>query len=275
MGKTSYDSLLVDLLKRTGHGLTMDLNYTRSRQTGDTYTAEQEDNGYYTTVQDFANLSQAAHTVTNYDLANIVKGYALYQLPFGKRRRWLSGRSRYFNGLVGNWMLGGLVLYYTGQPFIASVNNIYYPLWGDFYPNYFLAGFTGPTNPKSFQEPTTANPNPPATFYMPATIATSPIPANTTTGTVKLGTGPAEISSLRCPGMANENASVLKEFPMGADGRFNLQFRLEFYNLFNRHTYEINGCGGSGTQIGASNFAQVTGVNSNPRNGQFAVRFTF
>jgi hypothetical protein len=51
--------------------------------------------------------------------------------------------------------------------------------------------------------------------------------------------------------------------------------RVEFYNLFNRHYYAINGCGGPPTKIGDSNFAAVTGVNSTQRTGQFGVRFTF
>jgi hypothetical protein len=96
-------------------------------------------------------------------------------------------------------------------------------------------------------------------------------------GTVALGTGPAATPALRCPGHANENASVLKYFSMGAEGRYQLSLRVEFYNLLNRHQYAINGCSGTGPQnkVGASNFGQVTGIIENPRNGQFGVRFTF
>lgn len=275
LGQTSYDSMVIDVVKRPGRNLSMDVNYTLSRQEGDTYSSQNEDNGYYTVVQDFGNLSQPAHTLTNYDLTHIVKGYAAYQLPFGKGQRWLSGRGRWVNSVVGGWTLGGLILYTSGQPFIASVNNIYYPLWGDFYPDYSLTGFHGPADPRAYQPATTSNPNPTPVFYMPQSIATSPIPANPATSPVQLGTGPAVISALRCPGSANEDASLLKYFSMGSDGRYKLSFRTEFYNLFNRHTYAINGCGGSGTQIGANNFGEVTGVNDNPRTGQFAIRFAF
>src|SRR5208282_5569709 len=51
IGQTSYNSAVIDLVKRTGRGLTMDLNYTYSRQRGDTFSAQQEYNGYYTPVQ--------------------------------------------------------------------------------------------------------------------------------------------------------------------------------------------------------------------------------
>jgi hypothetical protein len=50
---------------------------------------------------------------------------------------------------------------------------------------------------------------------------------------------------------------------------------MEFYNLFNRHYYAIDGCGGTQTKVGDANFAAVTGVNSTQRTGQFGLRFTF
>ncbi len=52
----------------------------------------------------------------------------------------------------------------------------------------------------------------------------------------------------------------MKYFSIGADGRYQLSLRVEFYNLFNRHYYSIHGCGGVGTNVGDGNFAAVTGV---------------
>jgi len=268
LGQSFYNSIVLDLVKRTGRGLTMDLNYVWSRQEGDTYSAVTEYNGYYTPVQDFSNLSQAAHTVTNYDLANVVKGYVSYELPFGRGRRWLHDRGRVINAIAGGWTTAGLILYYTGQPFEVGVSSPYlYPLWGSFNPNFNLSGFTGPMNPGKFQEAGN-NVAVPPTFYMPGTVASNP-------GNGQLGVFPARIPQLRCPGAANENASLLKYFPFGSEGQYRLSFRAEFYNLFNRHTYNIVGCGGNPASIGAGNFGQVTGVADNPRTGQFAIRFDF
>ena len=268
IAQSYYNSMVIDLVKRTGRGLTMDVNYTLSRQEGDSFTTQTEGNNFYTIVQDFSNVSQAAHTLTNYDQTHVVKGYVAYELPFGKGRRWLSDNGRLVNGLVGGWNLNGLVLYASGQPFQATAPNPYYPLWGSFYPNFNLGGFSGPSNPNKFQVPQPNQPVPAVDFYMPASVASAP-------ATGQLGTGPAAISALRCPGAANENASILKYFSMGSDGQYKLSFRVEYYNLFNRHTYNINGCGGNKSQIGQGDFGQIFGVNNNPRNGQFAVRFTF
>jgi hypothetical protein len=103
---------------------------------------------------------------------------------------------------------------------------------------------------------------------MPQSVASAP-PAG------QLGTGPGAISALRCPGGANEDASILKYFSMGSEGQYKLSFRAEYFNLFNRHYYDINGCGGRKATIGNKDFGLILGVNSEPRVGQFAVRFQF
>jgi carboxypeptidase family protein len=268
VGQSYYNSMIIDVVKRAGRGLTMDVNYTLSRQEGDTFTSQTEGNNFYTVAQDFSNLSPLAHSLTNYDQKHVVKGFVAYELPFGRGRRWLSGLGHIGNSFVGGWTVTGLVLYTSGQPFQVNAPNPYYPLWGNFYPDFNLAGFTGPSDPRKFQVPTDPNNVPSVDFYMPKSIASAP-------GYGQFGTGPTDLSALRCPGSANENASILKYFSMGSDGQYKLSFRAEYYNLFNRHTYNINGCGGNKSHVGSSDFGQIFGVNDNPRNGQFAVRFTF
>jgi hypothetical protein len=278
LGQSFYNSMVVDLRKRTGRGWTMDFNYTLSRTEGDTFSSQQEYNGFYTPVQDFSNISQAAHTVTGYDQTHVVKGYVAYELPFGKGRRWLSSSSRAVNAIAGGWTVTGLVQYTSGQPFLMSLNQPYYPVYSTFYPNFNLSGFTGPSDPRKFLTGPCGQPGqPPCLFYLPQSVVTSPIPLDTSKASVALGKGPAAIPDLRCPGHANENASVLKYFSMGAEGRYQLSLRLEFYNLLNRHQYAINGCSGTGpfNKVGTSTFGQVTGVLENPRTGQFGARFTF
>jgi len=272
LAQTYYNSMVVDLTKRYASGLSMDLNYTLSRQQGDTYTAFQETYADYTAVQNLANLGEAAKTLTNYDQTHIVKGFVSYDLPAGGHHRFLGNKGRFVNGLVGGWTLAGLVLYESGQPFTVTTANPYYPAWGNIYPDYNLSGYNGPIFHQFTPVPTTG-PNagivPANDFYMPASVGVAPAYG-------QLGTGPARISDLRCPGFANENASILKRFAMGADGQYRLQARVEFYNIFNRHAYDIIGCGGGGAQIGNSNFGEVIdGGAESPRTGQFALRFEF
>lgn len=268
-GQSFYDSMVVDLVKRTGRGLTMDLSYTWSRQEGDTFSAQQDNNGYYTPVQDFGNMRQAAHALTGYDLAHVGKGFVSYELPFGKGRQWLNGGGSLLNAIAGGWTLTTLVLYNSGQPFEIGAANPYWPLWGNLYPQFNLQGYTGPNSPGHYVPlPANFQGTPPAgNFYMPTSVASNPT-------TAELPPSPTS-SALRCPGQDNEDASVLKNFAMGSDGRYRLQFRSEFYNLFNRHYYYIEGCAGSRSAIGAPSFGEILGILSSPRQGQFGVRFEF
>jgi len=257
------------LVKRTGRDLTGNLNYTYSRQRGDTFSAQQEFNGYYSGVQDFQNLSAAANSLTGYDATHIVKGYFAYQLPFGKGKRWLSNKSGFLNGLVSGWQAAGLVLYQTGQPMRIGLNTPFYPIWSNFYPNFHPTGkFT--FSPSGYDAATAASDPNYIYHYMSSSVASSPIVGNN----IAFGTGGLSDGRLRCPGYANENASILKSLGF-AEGKYQLQMRVEFYNLLNRHYYDINGCGGRQTNVGDTNFAAVLGVNSKPRNGQFGIRFSF
>lgn len=280
LGKTSYNSMVVDLNKRAGQGLTMDVNYTYARQRGDTFTAQQEYNAYYTPVQDFANMNAVANSLTSYDLTHIVKGYVTYELPFGHGRHWLSSSSGLMNGFVGGWQVSGLVLYTSGQPFDIGVNEPFYPIWGTFYPNFNTKGAYA-VSPKGFNAIDAANAtasNPYNFRYYTSAVASAPVAYDASA--VGFGSGGPYDGALRCPGQAMENASLLKYLSFGADGRYQLSLRVEFYNLFNRHTYSILGCGGVQTHVGYpnatdANFGDVTGVNSAPRTGQFGARFTF
>ena len=149
LGQSYYDSFVVDVVKRTGHGLTMDMSYTWSRQEGDSYSAQQEGNSYYTGIQDFNNIGVAAHAITGYDLTHVVKGYVSYQLPFGKGRHWMADQNRWINGALGGWNMTWLLAYNTGQPFEVSAQDPYWPMWGNLYPNFNLTGFKGPNDPTS------------------------------------------------------------------------------------------------------------------------------
>lgn len=268
LGQSYYDSMIVDVVKRTGRGLTMDMSYTWSRQESNSFSAQQENNGYYTAIQDFSHFGESAHTVTGYDLTHIVKGYVSYELPFGRGRRWLANQNRWVNGVLGGWNMTWLLGYHTGQPFQVGASNPYWPQWGNIYPNFDLSGFRGPSDPSKFVYVNPDDPIPPGNFYMPTSVASNP-PVG------QLGKGPATNGDLRCPGSKSEQASLLKYFPMGSDGQYRLSFRAEFYNVFNRHEYYINGCSGSRSSIGSKDFGQIFGVQDNPRTGQFAIRFEF
>jgi hypothetical protein len=246
-------------------GLAMDMSYTLSRQRGDTFDnfGDSYDvalNG----IQDLSNLKEAAHTLSPYDQRHIVKGYAAYQLPFGNGHRLLANRGGILDLIVSGWTLCGLVTYASGQPLSFYSPNIYnyYPGWAAIYVNYDLGGYKGSGfSPGDFTPITSANPAPRGNLYFPASVVSNPPDG-------QLGSGPSRVNVLRGFGIKSEDASVLKYFRFGPEGRFALSVRVEFYNLFNRNTFA-----NPNTSVGSSQFGYVTGSTDIPRQGQFGARF--
>jgi hypothetical protein len=77
-------------------------------------------------------------------------------------------------------------------------------------------------------------------------------------------------SSLRADGIANWDFSAYKTFPFTKDNKTNLQFRAEFFNLFNRTQF-----GYPGETQGTSSFGVVSSQTNDPRLVQFALRIAF
>ncbi len=265
LGQSSYDSMVVELVKRSGRGLTTDLSYTLSRQVGDTFdnfgdSYEVALNG----IQDLSNLKEAAHTLSPYDQTHVLKGFVTYQLPFGNGHRLLASRSRVLNSIVSGWTLSGVVTYASGSPLSFYSPNIYnyYPGWSAIYVNYNLGNYHGRTfGASNFTPPTSGNPAPTGNLYFPASVVSNPPDG-------QLGSGPSRIGALRGFGIDSENAGLLKYFRFGQDEKYQLSFRIELYNLFNRNTFA-----NPNTTVGSSQFGYVTGSTDSPRQGQFGARF--
>src|SRR5581483_3992776 len=144
--------------------------------------------------------------------------------------------------------------------------NPYWPLWGNIYPIFNLAGGKH-SDPHKYVPVPPGGKVPDSNFYMPKSVASNPPP----------GVLPPRgaTSALRCPGQANENVTLLKNAHFGPEGSYRLSFRTDFYNLFNRHYYYINGCAGSRSAVEADNFGQILSTLDSPRQGQFAIRLDF
>ena len=91
LGNSDYQSLQLAVKQRAGHGLSLLASYNLSSSHGDTDTSF-EDLYYTGPLQDVYNLQQERHTISDFDEKHIVKGYVLYQLPFGRGRGMLLGR---------------------------------------------------------------------------------------------------------------------------------------------------------------------------------------
>jgi hypothetical protein len=81
-------------------------------------------------------------------------------------------------------------------------------------------------------------------------------------------------ATLRAAGINNFDFAIFKRTTIAE--RYGIEFRTEFFNLFNHPRFGVPGTGFNGTATG-NGFGQVTSTNpdSNPRLIQFALKFVF
>jgi hypothetical protein len=84
------------------------------------------------------------------------------------------------------------------------------------------------------------------------------------------GNVPRVEPNLRWDGLGNFDWAFVKNTGFGQDERFHLQFRAEFFNLFNHPQF-----GPPGNSFGTPSFGIVSSQANSPRLLQFALKFAF
>jgi hypothetical protein len=251
-GNTDYQSLQVTVRKRTSHGLTLLASYNLSSSHGDTDTAF-EDLYYAGPLQDVYDLQNERHTISDFDQTHIVKGFVLYQLPFGRGKAWIANGGPVVDGFISGWTISGDFHYASGMP-IRIPANVFYPgitnVYSDVVPGC------------NFNEQPNAAVG--GDYFNPACFVNPP--------NGQFGSAPGYLASLRNPGLAVEDSGVSKAQRFGE--RAELHVFCQVFNVFNRH-----GFSGPNTQIGTAGFGQILAQDLNglpgPRVGQLGARFTF
>ncbi len=221
----NFNAFLFKVAKRMSYGLQLDFNYIHSRQLGT--TAQLNPGGalwYGETSSDFP------------DHASLT---AIYQLPFGKGRRWVND-SRLLDELIGGYSVTAIYQYLSGTP--QSWGNVDYTgNWNDF--NLNAHNYLGPTFNTSG-------------FY---TGSLQPNGNN-------FRTFPAMF--LRSDPTKNVDLSVLKNFTIWE--RLVIQPRVDAFNAFNRPQF-----GNQNLTPTSSAFAQVSSQLNSSRQLQGGVHIIF
>jgi hypothetical protein len=251
-GNSDYQSMQIALTKRASHGLSLQASYNLSSAHGDVDNAFEE--LWWTgPIQDIYNLEKERHTIASFDQTHVVKGYVVYDLPFGKGKSLLSEAGTGLNALVGGWTINTGFHYNSGQPLRITSTN-WYPGMNNVYPN-----LTAGCNLRS----ASFNGQIGSTYFNPDCFS------NPTSG--GFGNGPTYNANVRGFGLATEDIGINKYFTFGKDGRFKLDLRYDMFNAFNRHSYD-------GPHTGVdSNLGKILdgGGTPGPRVGQLGARFTF
>ncbi len=183
----------------------------------------------------------------------------LYELPFGKGKRWL--KEGPLSRVLGNWSVAGITSYLTGQPFSVAfqVPSSEVGWWGgraDLVPgvdpytnNHSHTLGTQWFNPAAFVAPT------------PGTWGNSPR------------------NMLFGPGFENWDVSVMKDFILPFGENKALQFKADFFNVLNHFNPDsglqttIADTRDGGAAIPAA--GEITSSAENPRVIQLSLKLSF
>lgn len=237
-----YDSLQTKLTKRFANGFSFITHYTLQKAVNNS--------GQYFNIDPSVNRGRADFEKTH----NFVFSQ-IYELPFGRGKKYLNGIGKLANALIGGWQFNSNTTIQSGFHF-----NVEYDGGAD--------RDTGPNRPN-----VNGNVEFPGTRDQFISNSAFTRPAAGTFGNLKR-------NALTGPGYWRTDASLLKKFYFTET--MNAEFRLEVVNLFNH----VN-LGNPDTFLGSrtatgwsnSNFGKITSTaffgNDLQRNLQFAFRFTF
>ncbi len=285
IGRANYKALETKFQRRFTRGFSTLVSYTwgRSRDTGSGYFNVENGPGGSSTIQNFWNQS-TAWGVSSYDITHFLSWATLYELPFGKGKRWF--KSGAVSWILGNWQANFIAQARSGAPFNLIVTGDLANLRG--------SGSSAPNNylrPNLLADPyavgpVAANPDP----NCQKTISQGGRAADqtrTTTSWVNpcafgipsgaFGNFPR--NGLRGPAVYNVDLSIFKSIPVGE--RVKVQFRAEAFNVFNIQNWETPAnanltINSSATAIAAS-VGKITGLaqGTTPRQIQFGLRIIY
>jgi len=114
---STYNALQVEFEKRFSGGWVYQGSYVWSKALGQSELGSTQtyDNNY---VDPF-NRS-ADKRIMTFNRTNVFKSNGIYELPFGKDRRWMKTANRLVDGVLGGWKLSGILTYTSGVPFTVS-----------------------------------------------------------------------------------------------------------------------------------------------------------
>jgi len=242
---SNYHGLLARLEKRFSHGVTFSNSFTWSKAITDASSFFQTgSNDTGNRIQDIFN-KRADKGLAPYDHRLRFVSSFLYELPFGRNRRFGGGTSRAVNHLIGGWQVNGIATFQSGYPITILRNGD--PLG---------VGTTG-VRPDAICNPNLARGERTLTRFFETACFVAPPDRF----------GNAGRSTVAGPGNANWDLSIFKNTQIRE--RFQLQLRGEFFNAFNNA-----GWGMPGRAHGGANFGVVTGA-SDPRIIQFGLKLLF
>jgi hypothetical protein len=256
-GRAHYNSLQVKAeTKSTRYGIYALIGYTYSRAY-DTGFADGLGSIVGATYFPLPNWQKLDWGLSQINLNHNFTASIIYQLPFGKGRKWGNNWNCVANAIGGGWEMTVIEKATSGFPiFVVDTNN-------------FSSGvsFSNGNGTSQIRPNQTCNPvlsHPTLSQWFNAACFSQPAPGEL---------GNANRTPLSGPDFVNTDFSIIKHFVPREGMR--IDFRTEFFNLFNHAQFGIPGANLGADFNSPSTFTVINYTVNNPRLIQFALKLAF
>ena len=253
-GSSNYDAMLVSLTKRYSSGLQFQFNYTLGHSIDNVSTvANTVIGGLVCDVRDL----RVCRGNSDFDVTHLISADGVYDLPFGKGKRFASRPPGWLNQIIGGWQFGTVATWHTGFAFSTTTDA--FPV------NFFV--------------------NSPALLTGGGLALSSHIHSDTN-GSIQMFSDPTAAlgafsftnggqvgsrNNLRGPGFWNFDTRFSKTFVLPRTESHKLTFQWDSFNAFNHTNFadpaaDINS---------PATFGQITAQANANRVMQFALRYDF
>ncbi len=278
-GHSVYNGLQTKLEQQFNGGLSFLLTYTWSKTLSN--AGDQLDSGGIAGGFRAADIPgygpKYDWTYANFDLPHVVHFSGGYQLPFGKDQRYLN-RPGALDKVIGGWQVNWLLDLQGGQPVALTC-----PTATTTGSTCYVVRVAGQDQKLGLHMDSNNKLSwygNPAAFAQPCALGSTTTPAGCVSGANVLG---GNLAATRGPGFHRLDFSTFKVFQMS--DRMSMQFRAEFFNIFNHPNFNAPNFSGNGV-LGIANSGNFTNSNFgeigstrdapyDPRQIQFALKMSF
>jgi hypothetical protein len=255
----------VSFIHRASQGLILTSNYTFGKSIDDASDASPDKNvlttGHVDGQVTFGGTRRGDRSVSSFDQTHIFNSTFVYDLPFGRGKKFLSNAWLPVRLAAGGWTVAGIERVISGFPAVlnlADTNQLgdgTHTIRPDVLPG------VPQVNPLWRRNCPTGNTCEP---YLNESAFERPVKG-------QLGNAPRTLPGVRGPMGQYLDLSVQKNFPIGEKRR--LQFRVDFNNLLNHPVFRVTPNNGGATDlfntpsesvISASDYATWAKFNGKP-----------
>jgi carboxypeptidase family protein len=254
-----YSAVQLRIEKRFSQGLQFQFSYTFQKSLDDSSLGS---SGYSFLTGGMATYEANARDPNNLELDRSLSAFSIpqiaqlsfvYQLPFGRHRKYGTNFNGLGDALLGGWQMNGIYRVDNGLPIqlgLCGGCSVNLPTYGNQDPNLLAPlRVSGTGNLKQYF----ANPQ----------VAVQPAPYTD-------GNAPRILPNARTPGTDNLSASLFKQVPLTFREGAKLEVRLEAFNVFNRVQFAA-----PDTNVGDATFGQITAQANQPRQVQLGLKLYF